>query len=197
MGKGTADIKVIFEELEIDLHSFVQIEKFANNREREVFNLPKRECLVLVSGYSTKIRAAIVDRWQLLEDAEAERQQAALAAEREARTKLQQDYSRLSFQLLAGKSGVRADMFDWKLRFRALISAHTRKPDMYGEKHTPKDAVDTLAPYADEALRLISVALNAKMALGTSMVKCGVSRDTAFKVLQEFETYVVRESDRD
>ena len=195
MGKGTADIKVIFEELEIDLHSFVQIEKFANNREREVFNLPKRECLVLVSGYSTKIRAAIVDRWQLLEDAEAERQQAALAAEREARTKLQQDYSRLSFQLLAGKSGVRADMFDWKLRFRALISAHTRKPDMYGEKHTPKDAVDTLAPYADEALRLISVALNAKMALGTSMVKCGVSRDTAFKVLQEFETYVVRESD--
>ena len=194
MGKGTADIKVIFEELEIDLHSFVQIEKFANNREREVFNLPKRECLVLVSGYSTKIRAAIVDRWQLLEDAEAERQQAALAAEREARTKLQQDYSRLSFQLLAGKSGVRADMFDWKLRFRALISAHTRKPDMYGFNHTSKNAVDALAPYADEALRLISVALNAKMALGTSMVKCGVSRDTAFKVLQEFETYVVREA---
>ena len=175
----------------------MQIEKFANNREREVFNLPKRECLVLVSGYSTKIRAAIVDRWQLLEDAEAERTAQALERTSQALAKSQQDYSRLSFQLLAGKSGVRADIFDWKLRFRALTSAHTRKPDMYGEKHTPKDAVDTLAPYADEALRLISIALNARLALGTAMVKCVVNRDTVHKVMDEFETYVDRESDRE
>ena len=162
------------------------------DRIMETYNLNKRQSIAVAAKLNTSLLMHIIDRWQLLEDAEAARTAQALEQEREARTKLQRDYSHLSFQILTGKSSVRADMFDWKLRFRALISAHTRKPDMYGFKHTPKDAVDALAPYADDALRLISVALNAKMALGTSMVKCGVSRDVVYKVLEEFITYVDR-----
>ena len=191
-----ADIRKMFDELEIEAAEFSAAYKMPSGQNTILFNLPKHECMVLVTGYSVKLRSAVLKRWQLLEDAEAERQQAALADEREARAKLQKEYSYLSFQITTGRSSVRADMFDWKRRFAHLTSAYTRKPDEYGFKHTPKDAVDALAPYAEDALRLISIALNARMALGTAMVKCGVDVNVLHKVLEEFITYVDKEAGR-
>lgn len=61
------DIRVMFDELGIK-HSFALSEyKDPTERILPYYNLPKRETLILVSGYSTELRARIIDRWQELE----------------------------------------------------------------------------------------------------------------------------------
>ena len=61
------DIDAMLAELEIDVLSFEHIYLDSMNREQREFILPKRETLILVSGYSTLMRTKIIDRWQELE----------------------------------------------------------------------------------------------------------------------------------
>ena len=61
------DIDAMLAELEIDVLSFEHIYLDSMNREQREFILPKRETLILVSGYSALMRAKIIDRWQDLE----------------------------------------------------------------------------------------------------------------------------------
>jgi phage regulator Rha-like protein len=62
-----ADVRNMLIELNIEPAEFSAGYLAGNGQTRECFNLPKRECLILVSGYNLKMRATIIDRWQELE----------------------------------------------------------------------------------------------------------------------------------
>lgn len=66
------DIRSMVEQLGVDPkmdHDTAQgvIEERDNRGYVSIYRLRKRECLILVSGYSVELRAAIIDRWAELE----------------------------------------------------------------------------------------------------------------------------------
>lgn len=53
-------------------HNFVEGEyKDKNNQSRPCYNLTKKGCLILASGYDAKLRERIIDRWEALETGNA------------------------------------------------------------------------------------------------------------------------------
>ncbi|MEC8823487.1 MAG: Rha family transcriptional regulator [Pseudomonadota bacterium] len=61
------DIEKMLDELELAAPKFGGTYVTEQNKILPCYNLPKRECDILVSGYSLKYRAMIVDRWRELE----------------------------------------------------------------------------------------------------------------------------------
>ena len=62
------DIEKMLDELGVGSLSFEGSYLSDQNKQMPLFRLPRRECLILVSGYSVEMRAKIIDRWQELED---------------------------------------------------------------------------------------------------------------------------------
>jgi len=65
------DIRATLEQAEISALKFEASYKGGNGKDLPCFNLPRRECDLVVSGYSVKYRLAIIDRWHHLEAARA------------------------------------------------------------------------------------------------------------------------------
>ena len=66
-GHVKRDIENTLQEAGIDASKFGCIYKDAKNREQTYYELPRRECDLVVSGYSVPYRLAIIDRWYELE----------------------------------------------------------------------------------------------------------------------------------
>lgn len=61
------DIENTLEQAEIGARKFVGTYTDSQNKARPCYNLPRRECDLVISGYSVKYRLAIIDRWHELE----------------------------------------------------------------------------------------------------------------------------------
>lgn len=61
------DIRRVLAEAGIGEGKFSHTYFSSQNKELPCFNLPRRECDLVISGYSVKYRLAIIDRWQELE----------------------------------------------------------------------------------------------------------------------------------
>lgn len=72
------DIRKMLEELGQTSAGFSADLPDAYGRLQPAYSLPKRETLILVSGYNTELRARIIDRWQELEAKVAHPQPVAL-----------------------------------------------------------------------------------------------------------------------
>lgn len=65
--KVLQDIERILKEVEIDEAVFRSTYTDKSSRQSKCYNLPRRECNLIVAGYSSKYRLAIIDRWEKLE----------------------------------------------------------------------------------------------------------------------------------
>lgn len=63
-----ADIKKMLTDLNLTSPDFLGHLPDGYQRPQPVYFLPKRETLILISGYNIELRARIIDRWQELED---------------------------------------------------------------------------------------------------------------------------------
>lgn len=70
-GHVCRDIQKLLEELGIDQSKFGSVYRAGNGENRRCYILPRRECMLLATGYSIPLRAKLYDRWEELEAAAA------------------------------------------------------------------------------------------------------------------------------
>lgn len=153
-----ADIRTMLESLNIQPTEFSGDYKDPKGRTYPCFNLPKRETLILVSGYNIAMRAKIIDRWQELEAKQAPREPNRIELAQwviEAETKLAQANEQLAIAApkaaahdriadAAGLFGVREAAKILGIKQNQLVSF------LLDRKWAYRDERKTLQGYADK-----------------------------------------------
>lgn len=105
-GHVKRDIIATLKDVEIDASIFGQTYLDGSNREQIEFHLPKRECDLVVSGYSVKYRLAIIDRWHELENNNSENPLLQLAQAVMTAQSIIQDQSQKLLEAIATKAEI-------------------------------------------------------------------------------------------
>ena len=134
-----ADIRKMLDELDIYAPDFSGTFITEQGNQYECFNLPKRECLILISGYNVKIRTKIIDRWQQLEQATAPRLPQTFADALRAYADEVEAHEQTKQTLAIAEP--KAQYFD-KLVERNLLTNFTTTAKEFGIKR--KDLIDYL-----------------------------------------------------
>ena len=178
--------------------------KMPNNASKslDTYALTKRQSIAVAARLNTEFLMLVIDRWQELEDAEAQRQKEALAlAQQEAQAQAQLAHEaqralgRTVFEITLRRNENKATLSDWKHRFEPLRCAYLGEADRWGTRYTPKDAVAALAPYAEAAQQMIGLALQVKPALYHALSQSGLSREEAMQVVAAFSSYIKKEGE--
>ena len=126
-----ADIYKMFEDLGIDGLRFQSGYQAANNQTRKEYLLPKDLALTLVTGYSVKLRNAVIARWQELEVAQVQPQ--PLTQIEVAKSYLAALEVNEALKIEAAKSAVKVSFYDTiiesgELRAAAPVNSQNAPP---------------------------------------------------------------------
>ncbi|WP_100551065.1 phage regulatory protein/antirepressor Ant [Caedibacter taeniospiralis] len=121
------DIENMLNELKIELVEFLSEYVDAKGERRKSFNLPKRETLILVSGYNIAMRAKIIDRWQELEAQRSLKAPQNLLEALQLAVKLEEEKEALRIESkkkdqLIGEYKPKADYVDTILKSTSLVT---------------------------------------------------------------------------
>jgi Rha family phage regulatory protein len=102
------DIRRILAEVEIGEGGFSHTYLSSQNKQLPCFKLPRRECDLIIAGYSAKYRLAIIDRWQELENKEQIKLQDA-----QKRSELRIEFKPMTDALLNSREGKETKFFHY------------------------------------------------------------------------------------
>jgi phage regulator Rha-like protein len=170
------DIENMFKDLNIDAPKFGGIYKDSMNRKKPMYILQYNETICLVTGYSSEMRMAVINRWQDLEK-ENELLKKELALKEQARSEAILEYKPMTTALLETRKALGKDT----QHFHYSNEANLINLVVFGA--TSKKLKEQLEITDDESLRDNCTALQIKAIQdiqkhNTTMLEMGLCYDT-------------------